>query len=291
MTGEARNVACSPGGRGQLVVCRSPMWNGSLVVLFRVTTGSTDNWDAHWSSLADSNSLNPAQSYRRALIFKALGLVAASGPVRLLELGSGQGDFAQDVLSSCPAAELVGLDLSATGVEIAGRKVQRAAFFQQDFTRPIGLPDRYRRWATHAVCSEVLEHLDDPVAALRNVRTLLAPGCRLVVTVPAGPMSAFDKHIGHRNHFTIDRLDETLRAAGFVVAELNGSGFPFFNLYRLTVIARGRQLIQDASGADGRPLPLAARAAMRAFSWLFRLNRPVGSRGWQLVAIAVEPDT
>ena len=254
-----------------------------------MTAGATDNWNAHWSSLADSNSLNPAQAYRRMLIFQALALGSAPRPVRLLDLGSGQGDFARDVLSVCADAELVGLDLSTTGVEIAGRKVPQAAFFQQDFTRSIAIPDRYRKWATHAVCSEVLEHLDDPVAALSNVRALLAPGCRLVITVPAGPMSAFDKHIGHRGHFTPERLRQTLQSAGLRVDELNGSGFPFFNLYRMTVVARGAKLIQDASGMDGRPLPLAARVAIRTFSWLFRLNRPTGLRGWQLVAVAIEP--
>jgi 2-polyprenyl-3-methyl-5-hydroxy-6-metoxy-1,4-benzoquinol methylase len=250
---------------------------------------NTDDWEAHWASYAGSNSINPAQAYRRALIFQALALHAAARPVRLLELGSGQGDFARDVLAVCPDAELVGLDLASTGVAIAQQKVPQAAFFQQDFTRPMAIPERYRGWATHAVCSEVLEHLDDPAAVLRNVRCLLAPGCKLVITVPAGPMSAFDRHIGHRGHFAPERLAQTLRAAGLEVADLRGAGFPFFNLYRLTVVARGEALIRDAAGDDGRPLPLAARATIRAFSWLFRLNRDTGLRGWQLVAVATEP--
>ena len=175
---------------------------------------ATDDWEAHWASYADSNTANPAQVYRRKLIFEALGLGHAARPVRLLELGSGQGEFARDLLSVHPDVELCGLDLAATGVEFARRKVPQASFFQQDFTRPMAIPDKYRGWATHAVCSEVLEHLDDPAAVLANVRTLMAPGCRLVITVPAGPMSAFDRHIGHRGHFTAERLAQTLRTAG-----------------------------------------------------------------------------
>ena len=252
-------------------------------------SGSTDDWEAHWAAYADSNSLNPAQAYRRALIFNGLALGQAARPVRLLELGSGQGDFARDVLTGFPDVQLVGLDLAATGVEIARRKIPQASFFQQDLTRPLAVPDHLRGFATHAVCSEVLEPLDDPVAALRNVRPLLAPGCRLVVTVPSGPMSAFDRHIGHRGHFTPERLGETLRAAGLEVAELHGAGFPFFNLYRLVVVARGKALIRDAAGGDGAKLPPAARAMIRTFAWLFKMNRKSGLRGWQLVAVAVEP--
>ncbi len=250
---------------------------------------SNDDWESHWKTYAESNNANPAQAYRRMLVWDALALDAATGPVRLLEIGSGPGDLARDVLAARPDAEVVGMDLAAAAVALAQRKVPGAAFFQQDLTRPMALPARYQGWATHVVCSEVLEHLDDPAAALRNVRPLLAPGCKVVITVPAGPMSAFDRHIGHRGHFSDQRLRGTLAGAGLEVADLRGAGFPFFNAYRLVVVARGAALIKDAASGDGRPLPLAARAVIRMFSALFRLNRKDGRRGWQLVAVAVEP--
>lgn len=246
----------------------------------------TDDWNHHWSSYAASNALNPAQAYRRMLIFRALSLSrATSAQARLLELGCGQGEFSTELKERHPDLQLVGVDLSRKGVEIAQGRVPSGAFFQQDLQQPMAIPERYRSWATHAVCSEVLEHLDDPLAALRNVRACLAPGARLVITVPAGPMSAFDRHIGHRSHFTPDRLRQLLLQAGLEVASLHGAGFPFFNLYRLTVVARGKKLIEDAGGA----LPPSARAAIWAFTKLFRLNSIETLRGWQLVAVAVEP--
>ncbi|MEO7036165.1 MAG: class I SAM-dependent methyltransferase [Polyangiaceae bacterium] len=246
----------------------------------------TDDWNQHWSSYADSNALNPAQAYRRMLIFRALSLSrATSAQTRLLELGCGQGEFSAELKERHPGLELVGVDLSHTGVGIAQSRVPSGAFFQQDLLQPIAIPEEYRAWATHAVCSEVLEHLDDPLTALRNVRACLAPGARLVITVPAGPMSAFDQHIGHRRHFTPDRLRQLLQDAGLEVKSLHGAGFPFFNLYRLTVVARGKKLIEDAGGA----LPLSARAAIWAFTKLFRLNTIETLRGWQLVAVAAEP--
>jgi SAM-dependent methyltransferase len=253
------------------------------------TAGLQDDWDKHWGAYAASNALNPAQAYRRMLILASLGLDGAARPARVLELGSGQGDFSRELVDRYPFVELCGLDLSQTGIDIARRKVPTGAFFQQDMTQTIGLPDGYRRWATHAVCSEVLEHIDDPAAALRNVRACLAPGARLVITVPAGPMSAFDHHIGHRRHFDAASLTRVVEAAGMEVERMSGAGFPFFNLYRLTVVARGRALIKDAEGEPGGALPLAARLAIRAFTWLFRFNSAETLRGWQLVAVAREP--
>jgi SAM-dependent methyltransferase len=248
---------------------------------------STDDWNRHWGSYAASAELNPAQAYRRQLIFQALGLEDAPRPVRVLEIGSGQGDFSRELKQSYPDAELVGIDLSDTGVEIARKKVPDGRFFQQDLLEPLKLPAEYRGWATHAVCAEVLEHMDDPLTALKNARQCLAPGGKLVITVPGGPMSAFDKHIGHREHFTPQRLEALLLAAGFNVAALHGAGFPFFNLYRLAVVARGKKLIGDV--ADERGLSASARATMRLFGWFFKYNAHTTQRGWQLVATALEP--
>lgn len=248
-----------------------------------------DDWDQHWRATGASNAINPAQTYRRKLVFDALRLGSAASPVRLLELGSGSGEFAREVTRVRPDVDIVGLNLSAVGVATAAQKVPSARFFQQDFAQPMKLDDAYRGWATHAVCSEVLEHLDDPAGVLRNVWPFFGPGCRLVITVPGGPMSAFDRVIGHRRHFTAKVLEAVLRDANLRVAELWCAGFPFFNLYRLAVIARGQKLIGDVAGKDEATLPLSARTAMRAFSWLFGMNTTKTSLGWQLVAVAVKP--
>jgi trans-aconitate methyltransferase len=245
-----------------------------------------DNWNEHWSRYAAAAEQNPAQAYRRDLVFRRLALDAAVPAPRVVELGSGQGDLSRQIKARWPHAEVLGLDLSETGIEIARQKVPDGVFFQADFMRPLALPSRYLGWATHAVCSEVLEHVDDPVRVLENVRPCLRPGARLVVTVPAGPMSAFDRHIGHRRHFTRDGLGDTLTKAGFQIESLNGAGFPFFNLYRLMVVARGRGLVEAA--IEGR-IPRSASAAMRAFSWLFRWNSASTTHGWQLLATALAP--
>ena len=88
----------------------------------------TDAWDQHWTAYAATNALNPAQVYRRKLIFENLGLHTSKIPVRLLDLGSGTGEFASEVLLARRDAEVVGLDLSSSGVELAKKKVPGANF-------------------------------------------------------------------------------------------------------------------------------------------------------------------
>jgi trans-aconitate methyltransferase len=255
----------------------------------RVVASVADDWNAHWANYADANAHNPAQTYRRHLIMGALDLTFARAPVQLVELGCGHGEFARSVLGAYPNIAFVGIDRAETGIAIARRHLPGAVFEQADLMDAATLPERYRGYATHAVCSEVLEHLDRPLEALRAARALLAPGCRLVVTVPAGPVSAFDRHIGHRRHFSAEQLESLLREAGLEVDSVNGAGFPFFNLYRMAVVARGTALIRDAAEDHGQHLPLHARAVIRTFATLFRFNQDQGRRGWQLIAVAREP--
>src|SRR5205807_8374498 len=139
------------------------------------------------------------------------------------------------VLEACPDAQVLGLELSASGVQIAARKVPAAEFLEFDLLQPHEPPGSRRAWATHAVCSEVLEHLDDPERLLVNAHAWMAPACKLIVTVPGGPMSAFDKHIGHRQHYRPEDLRCLLERAGFRVDLASGAGYPFFDLYRRVV--------------------------------------------------------
>lgn len=252
-------------------------------------TQHLDDWDKHWGEYADAAEENPAQAYRRRLIISLLGISGDGSGARILDVGSGQGDFAAEVLKHFPKAQIVGLELSQAGIDIAARKVPAARFFQRDLPCPAQVPDELCSWATHASCSEVPEHLDRPVEFLSNVQEYLAPNCRLVVTVPGGPMSAFDKHIGHRQHYSPERLGDLLRRAGFRLERLIGAGFPFFNLYRMVVILRKKRLVRDVAARPGGRYSTLASLVMRMFGILFHCNVAGSPWGWQTVAVARRP--
>jgi SAM-dependent methyltransferase len=252
------------------------------------TREDVDDWDAHWTDYSDANERNPAQEYRRRLALFLVGRF--ENPSRLLDIGSGNGDLLAAAERRWPAAGLFGLELSPAGVAESRRKVPRAKIDVRDLVREPEPPAQDARWATHAVCSEVLEHVDDPAMFLRHARRWLAPGCRLVVTVPGGPMSAFDRHIGHRRHFSPVELNGVMTSAGLHVRLTGGAGFPFFNLYRSLVIARGDRLIEDAAaGAHDVPQARIIRAAMAAFRPLLSMSLPVSAWGWQTIGVAQEP--
>jgi SAM-dependent methyltransferase len=192
--------------------------------------------------------------------------------------------------SEFPDTDLLGLELSAEGVSIASAKVPSARFVQRDLLADERISDELAGFGDYAVCSEVLEHVDDPSSLLRNAAGYLAPGCRVVITVPGGPMSAFDRHIGHRRHHTPDSLRRIIDDAGLQPIAVFRAGFPFFNLYRLIVILRGKSLIADVAADEAESVTSGLAAlVMRAFRAFFRFNAMRSPWGWQMVAVARVP--
>jgi SAM-dependent methyltransferase len=247
-----------------------------------------DRWDAHWDDYAAANDRNPAQWFRKRLVLTTLEQHGV--PQRLLDIGSGSGELLRSAAERWPHAELLGLELSEAGVRTAIVRVPRARFRVCDLLLEPEPPGPERGWATHAACSEVLEHVDRPIELLQHARAWLAPGCVLVITVPGGPISAFDRRIGHRRHFSAGDLRSLIESAGLEPLLCTGAGFPFFNLYRALVIARGESLIEEARSdrldtASGRLL----RAGMAMFRPLLAISSRRSARGWQTLGVAREP--
>jgi 2-polyprenyl-3-methyl-5-hydroxy-6-metoxy-1,4-benzoquinol methylase len=73
------------------------------------------------------------------------------------------------------------------------------------------------------VCLNVLEHVRDPLLALRNMHDVLAPGGRLVLYVPAGQTlySSLDEVLGHRVRYSQEMLREELQKTGFTIEEMH----------------------------------------------------------------------
>ena len=247
-----------------------------------------DDWDRHWLEFSAAAELSPATRYRRRLALRLLGIGGGmdrqGASVRVLEIGSGAGQFAEEFLAQAPRAQFLGLELSRTGVDIASCRVPAARFLQRDLLAGgtgFGPSEGLDFHATHALCSDVLEHLDDPGLLLCHAAAYMAPGCRLVVTAPGGCYSAFYRHIGHRRHYTPAQLTGLLESAGFAVDRALAAGFPFFNLYRMLVTLRGHGLIAEAARRPSRLM----RTSGAIFDALFRLNL-MDPWGWQTVAVA-----
>jgi SAM-dependent methyltransferase len=81
------------------------------------------------------------------------------------------------------------------------------------------------------VCLNVVEHIQDDIAALRNIRNVLSEGGRAIVLVPCGPWlyGTLDEVLGHFRRYTRDELASVCGEAGFQVEQIlnfNKPGVP-----------------------------------------------------------------
>jgi SAM-dependent methyltransferase len=73
-----------------------------------------------------------------------------------------------------------------------------------------------------AIMINVLEHVPDPVVALRNLWDALEPGGKAVILVPQHPslFGSFDEVLLHRERYTRDLLESQFAEAGFSVERI-----------------------------------------------------------------------
>jgi SAM-dependent methyltransferase len=125
-------------------------------------------------------------------------------------------------------------------------------------------------------CLDVLEHVEDDVAVLRELRRVARPGAPLLVTVPAMPSlwSSHDAAAGHRRRYTRGWLVAVARDAGWAPQRLHA-----FNTLLLPLVA-ARRLSERLPGAAGAPRSDLQRApavagplvggALSAEAWCIR---------------------
>jgi len=100
-------------------------------------------------------------------------------------------------------------------------------------------------------------------------------------------MNAFEKSIGHRQHFRPDTIAQVVTSAGLRVLKVQRAGFPFFNLYKIVGYLMGNKIREGAEKSSGGGGPSGImRLALKVFDLLFRFNLENTPFGWQLVLLA-----
>jgi SAM-dependent methyltransferase len=199
---------------------------------------------------------------RRRLTF--LARAGGRPPGRLLDVGAGRGRFvAQARAAGWEAAGIEPSLRGVTGARALGVELQQAGI--EAAAVPAGSLDAATLW-------HVLEHLDDPGAALARIAGWLRPGGLLVIGVPnlasvqarAGGERWFHLDVPrHRTHFTVDGLHALLRRHGLepvathhVLAEHNP-----FGLWQ-SVVSRATRTPSWLYHALKRNAPLRSRDAV-----------------------------
>jgi SAM-dependent methyltransferase len=203
----------------------------------------------------------------------------------LLDVGCGTGGLIRRLGRAHPSWRWLGVDVEPLACELARARCG-ADIVQASAT---ALPFAGAAFDA-VVAADMLYHLDDDVAALRECLRVLRPGGTLVVNVPAHRWlwSYHDVTVHGRRRYVRRELAAKLREAGFELLRLT-----HWNLLPLPlVIVRRKLLPPPRSGSDVRLYPRPVEAAFRGLmaverGWMRRVgDLPAGS---SILAIATKP--
>ena len=139
---------------------------------------------------------------------------------------------------------------------------------------------------------DVLEHLDDDVGALREMRRVIRPGGRLLLFVPTFMFlwGLQDEVSNHRRRYRLPELRRAVVAAGFEIERTTYANITFF-VPTFTV----RQVMRLTGISTDSEVRINISALNRVFAWIFgserwllrAFNLPFGVSG---ICVALRPE-
>lgn len=146
---------------------------------------------------------------RRAVIWALLSRAGVHGPLRVLDAGCGTG---RNLLEFGVLGSAQGVDFSAEAIEFCTARGIEGVTRARIESLPFGDGS-----FDLALATDVIEHVTDDRAALNELRRVVAPGGRLLVTVPAYPWlwGPHDEIYHHQRRYTLASLRSSLAASGW----------------------------------------------------------------------------
>ena len=207
---------------------------------------------------------------RRRVLHAVLNTVPLPPNAAILDAGCGSGRTLDELTRYGRAT---GTEINPDGLSAArdrGHEAHQAPVEQ--------LPFEDARFDL-VTCLDVIEHIDDDVAALRELRRVTKPDGHAVITVPAHPRlwSRHDEVNGHRRRYTRASLSTAAENAGWRVIRLTG-----FNVVYLAPAALVRIARRGAGDSQGSELALTPPTLNPALELPFRAEAALIATGRNL---------
>jgi len=247
----------------------SPVWNGGAFIRSGKSTRvlayevGESGWSDELTELHESATESGAHFIDVASRLHAVNelkrTLGTKKPVSIMEVGCSAGHLLADMRRSLPNATLIGGDYTLGTLVKLGEKMPGIPLVRFNLAESPLPPDSYDAM----VLLNVLEHIEDDVAATKHIARMLRPGGVAVIEVPAGPelFDDYDRQLQHFRRYTLPGICGVIERAGLVVERRNYLGaliYPAFYLAKKLSQSRPKtasereQHVANAIGATSR---------------------------------------
>jgi glycosyltransferase involved in cell wall biosynthesis len=138
---------------------------------------------------------------------------------RILEIGAGIGNLTSNLV---PRREYWASDINPQYLDRLKKLKQTRPYLRVQYTDATAGETYPEEQFDTVICLNVVEHLEDDVMALRNIRASLDKDGRAIVLVPNGPglYGSLDRVLGHYRRYTRRQLQDACERAGFRVEKV-----------------------------------------------------------------------
>ena len=138
-----------------------------------------------------------------------MSLLEGNIPVKILDIGAGSGFFSHHILGNTSAQEAWCVDISYDADSDENKSGKRV-----HYRRTINAID-----ADLVLVMDLLEHVDNDVALLKEYMNKVPHGSRFIITVPAFKFlwSGHDEFLEHKRRYTLKELEAAVGNAGLEV--------------------------------------------------------------------------
>lgn len=161
----------------------------------------------------------------------------------ILEIGCSSGFMLQRMNKAFPKATIIGSDVVSEPLHKLAETLPNIPLFRFDLLH-CPLPDNS---VDAIVILNVLEHIENDLAALQQIHRILKPGGVVIIEVPAGPhlYDIYDKVLMHYRRYTRSALTKLVTRCGFKIMDNTHLGFFLYPGFRL-VKKRNQRLLSKS---------------------------------------------
>lgn len=237
-------------------------WNDDLTAMHEETAGS----DHFMDRASRQHALDQLRKY-----------VKGTNPV-ILEVGCSSGFMLRLIQKNLNNAFVIGADVVQIPLEDLAIKLSNVPLLRFDLTN-CPLPNNS---VDAVVLLNVLEHIEDHTAAMKQVHRILRPGGIAVIEVPAGPnlFDIYDKVLRHFRRYRLSDLRGMMKKIGYRIVEQSHLGFFMYPGFWL-VKQRNKRLLSEEKIAYKQVVEADIRntSGSRILAMIMRFELALGRLG------------